>query len=59
MWLRPEHSSWREAMPPISTALVVGAGIAGPAVAIALRKAGIEPLVFEAHDSDASGVGAF
>lgn len=36
-------------------ALVVGGGIAGPAVAMALRKAGIESEVYEAHDGPAAG----
>jgi len=39
--------------------LVVGAGIAGPAVAIALQKAGIDATVFEGQPSDAAGVGSF
>ena len=41
------------------TALVVGGGIAGPAVAMALQKAGIEATVYDAHPSGADGVGAF
>jgi 2-polyprenyl-6-methoxyphenol hydroxylase-like FAD-dependent oxidoreductase len=41
------------------TALVVGGGIAGPAVAMALRKAGIEATVFERHPDGADGVGSF
>jgi FAD-dependent urate hydroxylase len=41
------------------TALVVGGGIAGPAVAFALRKAGIDASVYEAHPSGADGAGAF
>ena len=46
-------------MPAARTALVVGAGIAGPAMGLALMKAGIEPVLFEAHPTDASGVGSF
>ena len=42
-----------------TTALVIGGGIAGPATAMALQKAGIEPTVFEAHPTGADGVGAF
>jgi FAD-dependent urate hydroxylase len=41
------------------TALVVGAGIAGPAVAMALQKVGIEPVVYEAHPTAADDLGAF
>ncbi|HEX7303884.1 NAD(P)/FAD-dependent oxidoreductase [Lentzea sp.] len=38
-------------------ALVIGGGIAGPVTALALRKAGIESVVFEAYDATADGVG--
>jgi FAD-dependent urate hydroxylase len=41
------------------TALVAGGGIAGAATALALQKAGIEPVVLEAHPGSADGVGAF
>ena len=41
------------------TALVIGGGIAGPATALALQKAGIEPVVYEAHPAHADRVGAF
>jgi 2-polyprenyl-6-methoxyphenol hydroxylase-like FAD-dependent oxidoreductase len=40
-------------------ALVIGGGIAGPVAAMALQQAGIEPVVFEAHQRGADGVGAF
>src|SRR5690349_21110342 len=40
-------------------ALVIGGGIAGPVAAMALRKAGIEPVIFEAYGRGADGVGAF
>jgi 2-polyprenyl-6-methoxyphenol hydroxylase-like FAD-dependent oxidoreductase len=43
----------------VRTALVVGAGIAGPVAAIALRRAGITPTVYEAHEGTADDVGAF
>jgi 2-polyprenyl-6-methoxyphenol hydroxylase-like FAD-dependent oxidoreductase len=44
----------------MSKALIIGGGIAGPATAIALRKAGIDAAVFEAYPADASDeVGAF
>ncbi|MGP4026355.1 FAD-dependent monooxygenase [Actinomadura sp. 3N407] len=39
------------------TALVIGGGIAGPATAMALKKAGIEATVYEAYASTAEGVG--
>lgn len=41
------------------TALVIGAGIAGPVAAMALRKAGIQPTVYEAHPGGAEGAGTF
>lgn len=37
----------------------MGGGIAGTVVAIALRKAGLEPVIVEAFDRAAEGVGAF
>lgn len=40
-------------------ALVIGGGIAGPAAAMALQKAGIDPVVYEAHDAPAGGAGSF
>jgi 2-polyprenyl-6-methoxyphenol hydroxylase-like FAD-dependent oxidoreductase len=39
------------------TALVVGGGVAGPAAAMALHRAGIEAAVYEAYDGPADGVG--
>jgi 2-polyprenyl-6-methoxyphenol hydroxylase-like FAD-dependent oxidoreductase len=39
--------------------LIAGAGIAGPATAIALRKAGIASVLYEAYPDDAAGPGAF
>ena len=39
------------------TATVIGGGIAGPVVAIALRKAGIAATVYEAYATRADGVG--
>lgn len=38
-------------------ALVIGGGIAGPVTALALQKAGIDAVVFEAYDTTADGVG--
>jgi len=39
--------------------MIVGGGIAGPAAAMALSKAGIDSAVYEAHPGFAEGVGAF
>ncbi len=41
------------------TALIIGGGIAGPAAAMALQKAGIDPVIYEAHPTGADGVGVF
>ncbi|GLZ31056.1 FAD-dependent oxidoreductase [Lentzea sp. NBRC 105346] len=38
-------------------ALIIGGGIAGPVTALALRKAGIDSVIFEAYDGTADGVG--
>ncbi|WP_082126837.1 FAD-dependent oxidoreductase [Allosalinactinospora lopnorensis] len=43
----------------MAKALIIGGGIAGPVAAIALRKAGIDAVVHEAHDRTAHGIGAF
>ncbi|MFJ1766060.1 FAD-dependent oxidoreductase [Amycolatopsis sp. NPDC088138] len=43
----------------MTRALIIGGGIAGTITAIALHEAGHEPLLFEAHDRGAEGVGAF
>lgn len=40
-------------------ALIIGGGIAGPAAAMALHKAGIDSTVYEAHPDGADGVGVF
>ncbi len=40
-------------------ALIAGGGIAGTVCAMALKKAGIEPVVFESFGRGADGVGAF
>ncbi|WP_203910854.1 FAD-dependent oxidoreductase [Rhizocola hellebori] len=40
-------------------ALIIGGGIAGPVTAMALQKAGLEPVVYEAYARGADGVGAF
>ncbi|MFF0160728.1 FAD-dependent oxidoreductase [Streptomyces sp. NPDC005263] len=39
--------------------LVIGGGIAGTAAAVALRKAGIDVVVYEAHPDSAEDIGAF
>jgi 2-polyprenyl-6-methoxyphenol hydroxylase-like FAD-dependent oxidoreductase len=39
--------------------LIAGGGIAGPAAAIALAKAGISSEIFEAYSEDSDGAGAF
>lgn len=44
-------------MTKVRTALVIGGGVAGPVAALALRKAGIEATVCEAHPSPADGIG--
>ena len=41
------------------TALVIGSGIAGPAAAMALQKAGIDSVVYEQHPDSAEGIGSF
>ncbi|MFJ1791011.1 FAD-dependent oxidoreductase [Kitasatospora griseola] len=43
----------------MARALIIGAGIAGPVVAMALQKAGFESTVYEAYERTADGVGAF
>jgi 2-polyprenyl-6-methoxyphenol hydroxylase-like FAD-dependent oxidoreductase len=40
-------------------ALIIGCGIGGPAVAMALQQAGIESAIYEAHSTTADGVGSF
>ena len=43
----------------MKTAVVIGAGVAGPVVAMALQKAGIHAEVFEAHPTGADEVGSW
>lgn len=45
-------------MTDVKHALIIGGGIAGPAVALALNKAGIRSTIYEAHPVPADGVGA-
>src|SRR4249919_3853787 len=40
-------------------ALIIGAGVAGPATAMAFRKAGFEGVVVEAHEGDRGDVGSY
>jgi FAD-dependent urate hydroxylase len=42
-----------------SRVLIIGGGIAGPVLAMALQQAGIESVVHEAYDRGADGVGSF
>lgn len=44
-------------MTDVRTALVIGGGIAGPVTALALRRAGIEAVVYEAYETTADGLG--
>ncbi|HYW89681.1 MAG TPA: NAD(P)/FAD-dependent oxidoreductase, partial [Chloroflexota bacterium] len=44
-------------MSQLNSALVIGGGIAGPATALALHKAGIHSTVYEAYASSAEGLG--
>ena len=41
----------------VQAAIVIGGGIAGPVMAIALQRAGIEAVVYEAYPHSAEGVG--
>jgi 2-polyprenyl-6-methoxyphenol hydroxylase-like FAD-dependent oxidoreductase len=40
-------------------ALIIGGGIAGPVTAMALQRAGIEAVIYEAREHGSEGVGAF
>ena len=40
-------------------AIVIGCGIAGPVIAVALQRAGIEAVIYEAYDRPADYVGSF
>ena len=44
-------------MTQVNKALVIGGGIAGPVTALALRKAGIDAVVYEAYARSAEGLG--
>ncbi|MGW3960121.1 FAD-dependent oxidoreductase [Amycolatopsis sp. NPDC005003] len=43
----------------MTKALIIGGGIAGPVTAMALQKAGIDSVVYEAYETGADDVGAF
>jgi 2-polyprenyl-6-methoxyphenol hydroxylase-like FAD-dependent oxidoreductase len=43
----------------MTTALIIGGGIAGPTTALALQRAGIEPIVFEAYPRASTDVGSY
>ena len=42
----------------MTTALIIGGGVAGPVSALSLMKAGIKSVVYEAYDRTADGIGA-
>jgi 2-polyprenyl-6-methoxyphenol hydroxylase-like FAD-dependent oxidoreductase len=44
---------------PSTAVAIIGAGIAGPTLGIALRRAGFEPVVYEATDRPRDNAGAF
>jgi 2-polyprenyl-6-methoxyphenol hydroxylase-like FAD-dependent oxidoreductase len=41
------------------TALIIGGGVAGPTLALALQRVGVEPVVFEAYPRSARDVGSY
>lgn len=43
----------------MTTAMIIGGGIAGPVTAMALQNAGIDSAIYEAYPTTADGVGAF
>jgi FAD-dependent urate hydroxylase len=43
----------------IGKVIIIGAGIAGPAAALALQKIGVEATIYEAYETTAHGVGSF
>lgn len=56
-------TTWNEANKQMekktAEALIIGAGIAGPALGIALRRVGIESVIYEANQSPRDEAGAF
>jgi 2-polyprenyl-6-methoxyphenol hydroxylase-like FAD-dependent oxidoreductase len=53
----PPREQSENPAPGVRTALVIGGGIAGPVVATALHKAGIQATVYEAHPALGAGIG--
>jgi 2-polyprenyl-6-methoxyphenol hydroxylase-like FAD-dependent oxidoreductase len=51
--------AYRESMKHTSRAIVIGGGIAGPAVSLVLQRGGIEPRLFEAYPGPATIGGGF
>jgi FAD-dependent urate hydroxylase len=43
----------------MTTAAVIGSGVAGPVVAMALQRAGIDSVIYESRSHDAADIGAF
>src|SRR5438132_2298130 len=43
----------------MTTAIIIGGGIAGPTTAMALQRVGIEPIVFEAYPRSTTEVGSY
>jgi 2-polyprenyl-6-methoxyphenol hydroxylase-like FAD-dependent oxidoreductase len=43
----------------MTAALVIGGGIAGPTTALALQRAGIDPIVFEAYPRTSADIGSY
>lgn len=43
----------------MSTALIIGAGVAGPVAAMALQRVGVDAVIYEAYATSADDVGAF
>ena len=54
-----EHLTYREGMKHTPYAVIIGGGIAGPAVSLFLRRAGIESQLFEAYPEPATIGGGF
>src|SRR5215831_20823347 len=47
------------AVTSVRNAMIIGGGIAGPAMAMAVQMAGIDPVVYEARQATADRTGAF
>jgi hypothetical protein len=55
----PQQSKTRPRSGVMTSVLIIGAGIAGTALALALHRASIEATVYEAHPRDSHDAGAF